>query len=337
MSIRNAVKQLDQALGSPVSGLMGRYRDRRTDQALEAEGQAAWHAWEADRCARRERYPAFDLSAAPWCATLEALQRDGLAVLPGAADLGVLSRIRAEMEAHLDAGTCLSRISRDTTRIPGDLRPATDFLSEEETRRGQSYFRTLTNYASIQEALVQCPSVAQLALDERLIAISAAYLECPPALGTLNLRKSFVNDVAAFDTLHFHSDGNSVKFLKFFFYLNDVDERGGPFCYVRGSHRERFDGWRRKYRWTHEEIAAAYGEDRMVYLTGNVGDIIVADTTGFHRGTKVQSADRRMLTVDYAIHPEFGNAAQTAQLRRADYDALSERQKVAADLLHLVD
>ena len=31
--------------------------------------------------------------------------------------------------------------------------------------------------------------------------------------------------------------------MKFFLYLNDVDEDGGPFCIVKGSFKNKFEGW----------------------------------------------------------------------------------------------
>ena len=89
-----------------------------------------------------------------------------------------------------------------------------------------------------------------------------------------------------------------------FFYLNDVDDKGGPFCIVEGSHKNKFEGCFDKYRWGTDEINNIYGEDKIKYLTANVGDLIIANTNCFHRGTKPHSADRTMLTLDWVIHPE---------------------------------
>ena len=65
--------------------------------------------------------------------------------------------------------------------------------------------------------------------------------------------------------------------------------------------------------------------------------MIIADTTGFHRGTKVRSRDRSMLTVNYVIHPEDWGATARFKLARADFNRLSEKQKAAADFLELVN
>jgi hypothetical protein len=73
-----------------------------------------------------------------------------------------------------------------------------------------------------------------------------------------------------------------------------------------------------------------------MYLTANRGDMVIADTNGFHRGTKVRSADRLMLTIDYVIHTEFDGAQKPFKIGARDHAALSPKQKAAADLLEVV-
>ena len=290
-----------------------------------------------DRIKRNWRYRRSGFSTRPHPEVLAALKADGFAIIPKAIDPAALLGVREEMERLLDAGRCLNRVSKDSARAAGDLGGAAVFLDEEEMSRGQEYYRRHTNYVSVADPLVNCPSVVGAAFDELLIDIAAGYFGCIPGVGGLNLRKSFVNDLPEFDTLYFHSDGNSPRFLKFFFYLNDVDEDGGPFCYVRGSHREKFRGWRDKYRWTPAEIEAAYGAERILNLTGEVGDLIVADTTGFHRGTKVRRRDRSMLTVNYTVHREYWNTHPSCRIGSAAYAGLSDKQKAATDFAEVVE
>jgi len=267
---------------------------------------------------------------------VEDLNKNGFAVLRGAFEPSLVLRIRDELEGHLDAGTCLLRISKDSARVGGDRGAPNTYFDESEVVLGQSYFRRHTNYVSVENPLISCPSTVAAAFDDLLIDIAAGYLNCIPSVGGINLRKSFVNSLPEFDTLYFHSDENSPKFLKFFFYLNDVDEAGGPFCYVRGSHREKFRGWTTKYRWSFDEIAAKYDPGRVVNLTGDIGDLIVADTTGFHRGTKVRSSDRSMMTVDYVVHPEYWDARPAYKLGSRTYEGLSARQKAMTDFAEIV-
>jgi phytanoyl-CoA dioxygenase PhyH len=330
LSVIGALRTLNKNLGRPAR-FLGPVR------AL-IEPRARLRQFERDRQARLRRYreAGFRFEAQPDVA--DRIERDGYAVIPQAVDASVLLRIRQEVEGHLDAGTSLLPVAKDSARREGDRAAATAFLTAEETRRGQAYLREHTNYVSIAEVLMACPTVAQVAFHPLLIDIAWSYLGCVPALGGFNLRKSYANGLPEFDTLYFHVDPNSPRFLKFFFYLNDVDLEGGPFAYVRGSHRQRFPGWKRKVRWTPSEIEAVYGHDRLVPLTARLGDLVVADTNGFHRGMKVVSTDRAMLTIDYVVHEELEGAADGSQLsmRRADHEVLGPRERAVADFLRVV-
>jgi hypothetical protein len=311
-------------------------RSRSIPLVESAETAAARFRFEVDRRRRRARHRPESVPPPGVQSIVETLERDGVAHVPHALDTDQLRRLRTELEERLDEGHQLNRASDDTARTPGDLAEASVFLSDADLARGQAHCRSLTNFLSVREPLVACPASVPVAFADLFVDIATGYLDCLPALGGLNLRKSFVNDLPDFDTLHFHSDPNSPKFLKFFAYLNDVDLEGGPFCYVVGSHRQKFRGWRAKYRWTPEEIAGVYGTDPIRFLTAELGDLVIADTTGFHRGTKVQSADRAMLTVDLVVHPEFGGNAPPPRMRSEDLAALSPRQRAVADLVEVV-
>jgi hypothetical protein len=311
-----------------------RYRSLAPFEA--AESGAARVRFEVDRRRRRARHRAHSSPVSSEVQpTVGALLRDGVAVVPQALDVAQLQRLRAELEDRLDTGRDVNPASNDAARPAGDLREASDFLDAADLAQGQDHCRQLTNFVSVHDPLVSCPASVPIAFTDLFVDIATGYLDCLPALGGLNLRKSFVNGLPDFDTLHFHSDPNSPKFLKFFAYLNDVDLEGGPFCYVQGSHREKFRGWRAKYRWTPEEITAIYGEQRLRYLTARLGDLVIADTTGFHRGTKVRSADRAMLTVDFVVHPEFGGRPPQPRMLASDFAALSPRQQAVADIVDL--
>ena len=264
------------------------------------------------------------------------LEQDGYAIIEQAFDPRALADLRATLDSMIDAGVHLKRVALDSARRPDDASSPTTFLTDEQIALGPSYFRNHTNYVAIADPLYACPQTVPLAFDSLLIDTATAYLHCLAAVGGVNLRKSFANELGEFDTLQFHSDRNSAKFLKFFLYLNDVDRQGGPLCYVRGSHRKKFAGWRKKYRWTPDEIEKIYGAENIKYLTARAGDLVIADTTGFHRGTKVLGSDRSMLTVYYLVHPEFSGNGTRFRIRASDYDSLSAKQKAAADFLEVV-
>lgn len=267
---------------------------------------------------------------------LGPLREEGCAVARGALPKDLLLALRDEMETALASGRCLQRVSKDSARIPGDTQGPSVFLTREELAQGQEFYRHHTNHVSIEDPLVNCSSSVRIAFDETFLRCASEYLGCVPAVGSVNLRKSFANPLPDFDTHYFHADENNPRFLKFFFYLNDVEKDGGPFCYVRGSHRRKFRGRRSCYRWTPEEMAAQYGGEKIIELCAQVGDLIVADTTGFHRGCKARLHDRRMFTVNFVVHREYWGKTPPFRIARRDYERFSEGQKAAADFLEVV-
>lgn len=333
MSIRTLIETVDRKAGSPLARTARRTRHASGVAAIE-EG-LRWVDFEVDRRRRLRRYANSYSAEIVDAEALASLRADGVTVLRGAADRTMVSALRSELEIELDSGAHLTQVANDAVRSPGDRSEAREFLLPADLEQGQAAFRDRTNFGAVADLFVRCPMAIRFALDQRYLALAGAYLGCPPAIGGGNLRKSFLNDLPDFDTLFFHSDRNSPRFLKFFFYLHDVDEGHGPFAYVRGSHRQKFKGWRSKYRWSHDEIAAVYGADSILLMTAQMGDVVVADTTGFHRGTKVTSGDRSMLTVDYVVHQEFAGRSPAPRAAPGDLKNMSEPQVRALDFLDI--
>lgn len=330
MSVLGSLKTINRKLGNPLRVLRG---------ARESiEPRMRLRKFEKDRRVREQKYAGANFTFQARPDVVSAIEKDGYTILRGAFEVDILKTIYDRVEQLLDRGESLQKISNDSVRTPGDLSPPKVHFSPEEVKRGQDYFRKHTNYVSIANPLVAVPEVADVAFHPLLLDIAQSYLGCPPALGGLNLRKSYKNDLPAFDTLYFHVDPNSPRFLKVFFYLNDVDEGGGPFCYVKGSRDKRFSGWMSKGRWTWEEMEQKYGKENVKLLTAKVGDIVVADTNGFHAGVKITSRDRTMLTLDYVVHEEFEGTQSSSmfQLPRAVFDRLPPRAKAAADFLQVL-
>lgn len=214
------------------------------------------------------------------------INTDGFIVLEDAVSKELLTQLTVETERLMDAG---SHLWRDQRLPQSELRKTEAFTAIEQP------FINITSDV-ILDIVFSTPVFYNIA---------SLYMDCPASLSGCNLRKSFNNKVAERETQIYHSDPNSPRFLKMFFYLNDVDEDGGPFQYLSNSYRMKFDGWRSKYRYTDKELHDIYGYDHIYKLTANVGDVIMCDTNGFHRGTKPISRDRTMLTVDWTIHPQF--------------------------------
>lgn len=114
-----------------------------------------------------------------------------------------------------------------------------------------------------------------------------------------------VDDAARAKAAHFyHRDVDAWGFVKFFFYLTDVESGGGPHIYVRGSHqptladqffREKF----RVKRHLDAPVIKRFGVDSISPMYGPAGSGLAADTFGFHKGESPETSSRLMMCLVY--------------------------------------
>jgi len=115
-----------------------------------------------------------------------------------------------------------------------------------------------------------------------------------------------VDDATRAKEAHFyHRDVDAWGFVKFFFYLTDVEKGGGPHIYVRGSHKptladQIFKENLRINRHLDNAIAKRFGVESISPMYGSAGAGLAADTFGFHKGESPEIAPRLMLCVVYA-------------------------------------
>ena len=191
----------------------------------------------------------------------------------------------------------------------------------------------------VAHPLLTCNSVRDIVFDDKVIEIAKNYFNCIPAITNVQLRKSKATEQLEQhipgngQTTLFHCDKDSPRFIKFFFYLDDVDESNGPFTYVKQSHIKKFEGWDSKYRWKHRDISSIYGEDSIIKQCGNNGDLVIGNTNGFHKGTKVIKGERTLLSVYYSVHPTEWRDTYGGKIRKEDYDNLPDHKKPLADFL----
>lgn len=196
-----------------------------------------------------------------------------------------------------------------------------------------SEIRERNNHQIIVDPLYTAPEIADYVFNDHIMRIAMSYLRCYPAVGTLNLRRSFANDVPVEGVQYYHIDPNSPRFLKFFTYLNDVDDvEDGPFTYIKTSNRTLHEKLYTQHRIPDTLGEEMYGKENVTYLTAKKGDLIIADTTGLHKGSKCKRRDRTMLTINYVIHPEEFRTP-TFKIRQETYDSLPEHKKPLCDFL----
>ena len=270
-----------------------------------------WNKWKQYETIRKQQFT-FPLDEDALKIT-NKIHEDGYVVLKNFFDKDLLKKLNDETQSYIKEG-------KHQKQFPGSL------IGRESDIRDDSLWYT------IDQPLLTVDSLWDVAFHDDLVVLAANYFGCLPYFGTCNLRKSFVNNLAEDHTQIYHQDPNSPQFIKMFFYLNDVDEQGGPFCIVEGSHRNKFEGCYGQYRWETDTIHSIYGQDKVKYLTANVGDLIIANTTAFHRGTKPYSADRTMITLDWVLHPEFFNNP-SFKISQDKFNNLPEWKKPVMDYL----
>ena len=266
---------------------------------------------------RKKQYPDYVPSQKAVDVALE-IEKKGYAKIENFFDINQIDLLNLKVEEILNDASHYANQSK---------------ISQIDARKNQLYIQIL-------QPFLNTPEIHPFVFNDFTIDVAGAYLDCMPVLSTCNLRKSFITNLPEGGTQIYHVDPNSPRFLKFFIYLNDVDMSGGPFCYIEGSHTKKFEidnhNWNSQYSWDTDLINKIYGEDKIKYLTAKKGDLLIADTNGWHRGIKPINNERTMLTLDYACHPEFFDINQTFQFKKSDFNKLEDKYKPLCDFLKLI-
>lgn len=107
-----------------------------------------------------------------------------------------------------------------------------------------------------------------------------------------------------------HRDSPFRHQFKFILYLSDVEEKNGPFQYIKGTHKERkiFKYCRKlghslsKFRFSDQEvekICKEIPENEILTITGKAGTLLIADVKGLHRGKPLLDGERWATTRYY--------------------------------------
>jgi hypothetical protein len=202
----------------------------------------------------------------------------------------------------------------------------------------QTEARSKELFMSVANPLYNIPEVADILFDDRIVNIAKCYFKSMPAVGTLNLRKSFANNLPDAQTTIFHCDKNSPYMLKFFLYLEDVDLiEDGPFTYVEGSAYEKPRNWMDSHRVPDETIENLYGKEKIKCLTAKKGDVLTAITTGYHKGQKVLSKDRTMLTLNFVCAPEDWTVKTQLDIKPESCAKLPAKHIPLLDFLYITE
>jgi hypothetical protein len=275
----------------------------------------------ADRAERTLRYldfaPMVNASADAHHSALATLRAEGAIVLPQFFDRAVVLGIGRSVD--------------DLIAHARNLEPLKDRARKVFGSASEGFaLRDRVSSVGIADPLVHLRDVTGLAFDARVLSLATAYFMTVPMLSYAKVRKSFVNSIPPSPTQQFHVDIGTYSIFKVLVYLNDVEPGGGPFGYVLGSNRRKFADWDGG-RYSAEEMAVHYGVDRVVRYHARAGDAIIVESGGFHGGEKPIANDRRILILNYTVHPEYGFEYPPVRMWRSDFVALPEYAKAVAD------
>lgn len=159
-----------------------------------------------------------------------------------------------------------------------------------------------------EEEVWKVPSGQKFLADPLFLNVAQEYFGAAPALKDFNVWWSAVKggtpDSDSAQMFHFDYDAMPI-WLKFFIYVTDVTAETGPHVYVRGSHRMQQERMRemlsRGYvRISDEEIAAVFGPENIIELSGRKGTVIAVDTLGYHKGKAPQAGARLVAQLEFA-------------------------------------
>ena len=191
------------------------------------------------------------------------------------------------------------------TPVYGNLEKAWGFhvnqRKEAERRAGKAF--TVAHFYNA----TSCPAIARLVNDPVVNEIALRYIGPRAKFVSTHAWWSFATHVAESErnefAQQFHFDLDDYRFIKFFFYLTDVDASSGPHVYMRGTHARK--KLRHRYpmrRLSDKEVLDTYGREHHLVVTGGAGTGFIVDTYGIHKGEPPRDKDRLVLQLMFAQH-----------------------------------
>lgn len=154
--------------------------------------------------------------------------------------------------------------------------------------------------------LTASPEIRELMLDPGVLAFAQDYLGAPPIVDICASWFSFpVRRASVEAATMFHFDLDRVKWLKVFYYLNDVHLNNGAHMFVPRSHRDGAiprELLARGYtRLADEEVEAHFPRESWKAIEGPIGTILFEDTRGLHKGIPLVEGHRLVLQFQYSV------------------------------------
>lgn len=273
---------------------------RRAPRLDDAAARAAWK--------RRNKERAYEPTVSAVSPLVERLRRDGVAITDVETVFGddVLFRAAAhEAQALYD-------------------RPR-----EEQDAAAGTKATFLTKLATGSYPIDH--PFARLALHPNALAVANGYLELRSTLRALDLWLTKPTEGPAIQTQLWHRDADDVMNVKMFVYFTDVKPEAGPLVYAPRTHplgnRRRLPEHDEQGRSDDAQLARVAPESDWILCEGRRGTVVFADTCGFHKQQKPDSAERLLLVSHYVSGTPL--VPRSLELGGVDESSLTDDQYVA--------
>ena len=210
------------------------------------------------------------------------------------------------LENVLDESQCESflKMSLDITGINREMDSNQNQVYEGRYNRENP---TSNRFEYDSTTLVNQVEVQKILGDESLLSFAQEYLGGAPTIDIVHMwwHAPFRIEADKNAAQWFHFDMERVKWIKFFFYITDVDTNSGPHTFIPKTHRVwgipsslRKKGY---VRLSDEEVDSNFPTNSWKEFTGKRGTLIVEDTRGLHKGKHCVSGDRLVFQTEYTI------------------------------------
>ncbi|MDQ3822142.1 MAG: phytanoyl-CoA dioxygenase family protein [Actinomycetota bacterium] len=171
----------------------------------------------------------------------------------------------------------------------------------------------------------------EIALHPAVLAVANGYLRLRSTLRALELWLTEPTPGPAIQTQLWHRDADDLLNVKLFLYFSDVTRAAGPFTYAPRTHplgdRRELPEHDTEWRTTDEQMARIVPDGEWLVCEGGPGTAVFADTCGYHKQLKPESAERLMLVAHYVSGTPY--VPHALELRGVDAGALTDDQHVA--------
>ena len=273
---------------------------RRAPRLDDAAARAVWK--------RRNKERAYEGTVAAVSPLVERLRRDGVAIT----DVETVFGDDALFRAAADEAQALYDPPR-----------------EEHDAAAGSKATFLTKLATGSYP-IDHPFV-RLALHPNALAVANGYLELRSTLRALDLWLTKPTEGPAIQTQLWHRDADDLMNVKMFVYFTDVTPEAGPLVYAPRTHplgnRRRLPEHDEQGRSDDAQLARVAPESDWILCEGRRGSVVFADTCGYHKQQKPDSAERLLVVSHYVSGTPL--VPRSLELGGVDESSLTDDQYVA--------